>query len=110
MAVVNNVILHPTKRRDKRMRALHLCEVGELAGRGPVSHTPQTHANALDFAMSFCMAAVYNVILQHTKRRDKRMRARHLCEVGELAGRAPVSHTLQLHANAIGFARRFVWQ
>ena len=35
MAVVNNVILHPTKRRDKRMRALHLCEVGELAGRGP---------------------------------------------------------------------------
>ena len=56
------------------------------------------------------MAVVNNVILHHAKRCDKRMRARHLCEVGELAGRAPVSHTLQLHANAIGFARRFVWQ
>ena len=53
MAVVNNVILHPTKRRDKRMRARHLCEVGELAGRGPASHTPQTHANALGFARRF---------------------------------------------------------
>ena len=47
------------------------------------------------------MAAVYNVILQHTKRRDKRMRARYLCEVGELAGRAPVSHTLQLQATRL---------
>ena len=56
------------------------------------------------------MAVVNNVILHHTKRCDKRMRARHLCEVGELAGRGPVSHTLQMHANAIGFARRFVWQ
>ena len=60
--------------------------------------------------MSFCMAAVYNVILQHTKRRDKRMRARHLCEVGELAGRGPVSHTPQTHANAIGFSRHYILQ
>ena len=60
--------------------------------------------------MSFCMAVVNNVILHHTKRRDKRMRARYLCEVGELAGRGPVLHTSQTHANALGFACRFVWQ
>ena len=60
--------------------------------------------------MSFCMAVVNNVILHPTKRRDKPMRARHVCEVGELAGRGPVSHTPQTHANALGFACRFVWQ
>ena len=60
--------------------------------------------------MSFCMAVVNNVILHHTKRRDKRMRARHLCEVGELAGRGPVSHTPQTHANALGFSRHYLLQ
>ena len=59
----HSVILHPTKRREKRMRARHVCEVGGRAGRGPVLAHAANACKRAWLCTSFCMAVVNSVIL-----------------------------------------------
>ena len=98
-----------SSQKDVKRGSVHVMFAGLAGGvaGGPALHTSPTHANALGFACCFVLQPSDSVILHHSKGRQERKRARHVCGVGGRVARAPALHTSPTHANALGFARRF---
>ena len=109
-AAQHSVILHRKKRREKRTRARHVWGSADGSVGAPAPRTSQTHANAFGFARRFVQQ--HNTVSSCIQRNGVKSGRVHVMfdGVGGRVCRGPAPRTPQTHANAFGFARRFVQQ